>query len=57
MPRPKPPEETARVDLRLPAAMKDRIAQLAQQNDRSINAQIVALLREALNRARIKRES
>jgi hypothetical protein len=57
MPRQKTPEEIARVDLRLPQPLRDRIAQLAQQENRSINAMIVQLLKEALNRTRIKRES
>lgn len=57
MPRQKTPDEIDRVDLRLPRSIKQRIAQLAEQNDRSINSMIVQLLKEALNRARIKRES
>ncbi len=57
MPRQKPPDELTRFELRLPKTMKERIAQLAAQDDRSINAQIVQLLKEALNRTRIKREN
>lgn len=57
MPRQKTPDEIERVDLRLPKTIKERVAQLAQQENRSINAQIVILLKESLNRTRIKRES
>jgi hypothetical protein len=42
---------------RLPADLHQRIKQLAEQEGRSFNAQLIVLLKDALNRARIKRES
>lgn len=57
MPRQKAPEEIERIDLRLPRSLKQRVAQLADQENRSINAQLVQLIKDALNRARVKRES
>lgn len=57
MARPKNTIPQARADVRLPAALKARIEKLAAQEGRSLNAQIVELLREAMKRARIKNES
>jgi hypothetical protein len=42
---------------RLPVELHQRIKQLAEQEGRSFNAQLIYLLKDALNRARIKRES
>lgn len=58
MPRPKlSPEPMERSELRLPLAIKERIKTLAQQNGLSFNQQALALLKDALNRTRIKRGS
>lgn len=57
MARPKNTIPQARADVRLPATLKARIEKLAAQEGRSLNAQIVELLKEAMKRARIKSES
>lgn len=47
----KPPSRTAdQFVLRLPDGMRDRIAEAAKANNRSMNAEIVARLSESLSR-------
>jgi hypothetical protein len=54
MPKAKPIVTTT---TRIPADLHERVKQLAEQENRSFNAMLVELLKGALNRARIKRES
>lgn len=48
---------TIKMLLRLPPDMHERIKKLAEQEDRSFHGQVIALLRDALKRARLKGES
>jgi hypothetical protein len=46
-------DDSVRITLRLPAALHTQVAALAQQDERSLNKQIVRLLQEAeRNRAK-----
>lgn len=45
------------VNTRYPADIHQRVKELAKQEGRSFNAQLLVLVKESLNRARIKRES
>lgn len=49
-------KDEVKLTLRLPADLHQRIKQLATDQQRSLNKQIEYLLREAANRARVRRE-
>lgn len=42
---------------RIPPEIHERVRTIAEQENRSFNAQLIVLLKDALNRTRIKKES
>ncbi|WFY25163.1 Arc family DNA-binding protein [Enterobacter ludwigii] len=52
-----PSQEMDRFNVRLPAGMRDAIAERAKANGRSMNSEIVQILQEALDTERILSES
>ncbi|MDR5616855.1 MAG: Arc family DNA-binding protein [Arsenophonus sp.] len=45
-----PSQEMDRFNIRMPAGMRDAIADIAEHNGRSMNTEIVMILQEAINR-------
>ena len=53
----KQPQPIVATIARIPTDLHQRVKLLAQQENRSFNAELIVLLKDALNRARAKRES
>lgn len=51
------PKDEVKLTVRIPPELHQRIKQLAEDQQRSLNKQIEYLLREAANKHRIKKES
>ncbi|WP_290606769.1 Arc family DNA-binding protein, partial [Arsenophonus sp. ENCA] len=45
-----PSQEMDRFNIRMPDGMREAIADIAEQNGRSMNTEIVMILQEAINR-------